>query len=265
MFPKIQSKTINAICKYLTEQGYPTPGGKEIWGVPTVNSILQNEKYAGNALLQKRFTVNYLTKKIKRNEGEIPQYFVEGSHPSIVDPVVFNLVQEEMQKNREQGKKRRAGQIFSSMVYCGDCNGVFGSKTWGSNTPYRRRAWQCNEKYRVKGEVNCNTQFVTDDELKKAFVMAFNRILRDKYDYIDAYISIAESLTDTKKQDTEITSLQERCSGIYSEIEALIRQNANQAQNQTDYQERYGKLSSQYEDLKARLTTLESEKQSKVK
>jgi len=120
---------------------------------------LQNEKYAGNARLQKTFTTNYLTKEIKKNEGEIPSYWVEGSHPAIVDPIVFDLVQEEIAKNRAQGKKRRAGQIFSSMVYCGDCKtGIFGSKTWGCKTPYRHRVWQCNEKYRIKGKINATLQ-----------------------------------------------------------------------------------------------------------
>ena len=100
----LQGKTINAICRHLTEKGIPTPEGKEKWGVPTVNSILQNEKYCGNALLQKRYVANYLTKAIRCNNGEIPQFFVQGSHPGIVSEAVFNLVHEEMAKNRELGK-----------------------------------------------------------------------------------------------------------------------------------------------------------------
>lgn len=262
----LQGKTINAICRYPTEKGIPTPGGKEKWGVPTVSSILRQEKYCGNALLQKRYVANYLTKEIRRNNGEIPQFFVQDSHPGIVSETVFNLVQEEMSKNREIGKKRRAGQVFSTMVFCGDphCNGIFGSKTWGSNTPYRRRVWQCNEKYRVKGKVNCDTPFVTDDELQKVFVTAFNQIIDDKDAYINTYIPIVETLTDTSAQDSEIALLQERCSGVYTEIESIIKDNARNAQNQADYREKYEQLAARYEEFKSRLTEAETERQCRI-
>lgn len=76
----IDEKTASGICKYLEELHIPTPSGKFKWSQTTVMSILQNEKYKGDALLQKKFTVDFLTKKQKVNEGEVPQYYVEGSH-----------------------------------------------------------------------------------------------------------------------------------------------------------------------------------------
>ena len=71
------------------------PAGKEQWCSSTVKSILTNEKYKGSALLQKRFTVDFLTKKSKVNEGEVPQYYIEESHPAIIVPEEFELVQAE--------------------------------------------------------------------------------------------------------------------------------------------------------------------------
>lgn len=70
------------IAANLTAQGVPTPGGKRKWAINTIKSILTNEKYKGDALLQKRFTVDFLTKKAKINEGEVQQYYVENSHPA---------------------------------------------------------------------------------------------------------------------------------------------------------------------------------------
>jgi len=75
--------TCHAIAKELTERKLPTPGGKAVWSQSTVRSILTNEKYKGDALLQKEFTVDFLKKKTKKNEGEIPQYYVEGNHEAI--------------------------------------------------------------------------------------------------------------------------------------------------------------------------------------
>ena len=82
----MEGKTPTGIARTLTEQGVPTPAGKEQWCSSTVKSILTNEKYKGSALLQKRFTVDFLTKKSKVNEGEVPQYYIEESHPAIISP-----------------------------------------------------------------------------------------------------------------------------------------------------------------------------------
>ena len=77
----------------MTNEGIPTPSGKNKWQSTTVLSILQNEKYKGAALLQKSFTIDFLTKKKKANEGEVPQYYIENSHEAIIEPIVFEWVQ----------------------------------------------------------------------------------------------------------------------------------------------------------------------------
>lgn len=81
----LKGKTYTGIAKQLTEENILTPGGKKKWSSSTVKSILLNEKYKGYALLQKSYTVDFLTKKTKINEGEVPQYYVENSHPGIIE------------------------------------------------------------------------------------------------------------------------------------------------------------------------------------
>ena len=78
----MSGKSTSAIARQLTNEGIPTPGGKKVWQKATVDSILTNEKYKGAALLQKKYTVDFLTKTMKTNEGEVPQYYVEDSHPA---------------------------------------------------------------------------------------------------------------------------------------------------------------------------------------
>ena len=82
----VQGKTVNWIATHLTSKGIPTPRGKEKWQTSTIESILTNEKYKGSAVLQKKFTVDFLSKKMKVNEGEVPQYIVDKRHPAIIDP-----------------------------------------------------------------------------------------------------------------------------------------------------------------------------------
>ncbi len=124
----LEGKTPSGIAKHLTENGVSTPSGKTKWQVSTVESILTNEKYKGDAILQKTFTVDFLTKRKKVNEGEVPQYYVENSHPAIIEPDVFDMVQFEIKRRKESGKCHSGSTCFSSKIICGECGNFYGSK-----------------------------------------------------------------------------------------------------------------------------------------
>ena len=117
----LQGMTPYGIAKQLTEEGILTPAKKKKWSAGTVKSILSNEKYKGDALLQKSYTVDFLTKKKKENEGEIPQYYVENNHEAIIDSSIFEMVQIELErrqtgKNRHSLEKLNAGNVAVGMV-----------------------------------------------------------------------------------------------------------------------------------------------------
>lgn len=156
-------KSTNAIAKQLTVEGVPIPGGKTEWQRATVESILSNEKYKGSALLQKSFTVDFLTKKTKVNEGDVPQYYVEESHPAIIGLNEWRMVQAELDKRKSSGKRHRQTSPFSGKIFCGDCGEIYGSKVWHSTDKYRRIIWQCNGKF--KGENKCETSHLYEDQL----------------------------------------------------------------------------------------------------
>jgi len=88
----LQGKTLHGIKRILEGEGILFPSGKKSWSLTTIRSILTNEKYKGDALLQKSFTVDFLTKKKRKNEGEVQQYYVEGAHEAIVTPAIFEMV-----------------------------------------------------------------------------------------------------------------------------------------------------------------------------
>ena len=87
----LERMTPHSIVTELTSREIKTPTGQDVWNQQTVRRILSNEKYKGDALLQKEFTVDFLQKKMKKNEGEVPQYYVEGNHEAIISPAVFDL------------------------------------------------------------------------------------------------------------------------------------------------------------------------------
>jgi len=219
-----------------------------------------NEKYAGNALLQKKFTIDYLTKKMIKNEGQVPSYYVTDSHPGIISPEVFDMVQAEIARNRERGKARSNASCFSDRVFCGACGEAFGPKTWNSNDKYRRVVWQCNSKYRERGGPKCQTTHLTEEQIQKAFVDAYNQIIANRERYIAALDPVLGLLADTAALDAEAQTLGERAAGLFTQLEALVADNARRAQDQQNYQQRYEELRARYDGVKQRLADIVEEK-----
>ena len=238
-----------AIAKRLTEEGAPTPGGQEKWYEGTVRSILKNEKYKGCALLQKTYTPDFLTKKAVKNDGSVPQYYVEDSHPAIIDPDQFQLVQD-IFKERASDPKHSGATIFSGKIRCGCCGGWYGSKVWHSNDKYRRVIWQCNSKF--KDKTRCKTPHMTEDEVKAAFIRLVNKLSTDREFYITELTAIKNRLGDTTAMEKERRILDEQLGIDAKAVNDLIAQNARVAQNQTEYKERYDALVSRYEETERR-------------
>jgi DNA invertase Pin-like site-specific DNA recombinase len=169
------------IANILTNEGIPTPGGKVKWLGSVIESILTNEKYAGNQLRQKTVTVDFLTKKRVQNDGIADQYFWEGTHPAIVDSDKFDLVQAEMQKRHSSDNRKKMSKnsapYFSNKIFCGECNCKMTPVIWHSTSKYRREMWRCADKYKASDKnERCKTPAMRDDSLKWAFVIAFNRV-----------------------------------------------------------------------------------------
>ena len=93
-----------------------------------------------------KYTADYLTKKTVKNDGAVPQYYVEDCHEAIIDPATFDRVQE-MIEQRSRVRHFSGATIFSTKIRCGECGGWFGSKVWHSTDPYRKVIWRCNTKY----------------------------------------------------------------------------------------------------------------------
>lgn len=117
----MQGQTPCAIAKYLTDRNISTPTGKDTWRHRTVENILSNEKYKGDVRLQKCYTVDFLSKKRKADEGEVPQYYVEGSHDAIIEPAEWQFVQMEIQRRKNLGRSHNCCSPFSARLKCGDC------------------------------------------------------------------------------------------------------------------------------------------------
>lgn len=247
----MEGKSLHAITKILMQKGIPTPRGKTVWQTSTLESILTNEKYKGDALLQKKFTVDFLSKTMKLNEGEVPQYYVTDSHPAIIGREEWTMVQAEMLKRKSKGKHHNSMTPFSGKIFCGDCGLIYGSKVWHSTDKYRRVVWQCNGKY--AGEHKCETTHLTEDEIKEIFMKAVRILLSENKALVEDCELMIATLTDTADADKECDALEEEMKLLSIRIERLIEENSAKAMNQAEYREKYDYYESQFDKANRRI------------
>ena len=180
--------------------------------------IINNEKYMGDLLLQKTYTIDFLSKKRVKNNGDMPQYYVESNHEPIVSRETFMLVQEEIARRgmlRDcQGRRRGYSSKYcmTGITYCANCDERYKRIIWnihGRKTP----VWRCSS--RLHDHNSCSARSIHEDKLQKAFVAALNQMIGDSGEYLQILQdNLEEALTVGKsanilKIDEQLRKLQQ--------------------------------------------------------
>lgn len=242
----LKGMSYKAIGRHLEQMGIPSPMGKETWRVGTVKRILTNEKYKGDTLLGKTYIPDFLTKKQVKNTGQSPMYYVEGSHEAIIEPDVFNRVQEEVAARDE---KRYSGMtIFSSKIICGECGRPYGSKVHHSNDKYRKVVWRCNGKY--EGSHKCRTPLITQDEIKEAFLKVLNSVLVKREEILSAVSATLKVVQDTKTLEKKQADLSGEMRAVADMINGTGDQTRDSEMSDENLIQRYTRLKSDLEEVK---------------
>ena len=156
----LDGKGANLIARELERARVPNWHGRAKWYESSIRKMLTNEKYMGDALLQKTYTVDFLSKKRADNTGQVPQYYVEDSHPAIIDKEMWEAAQLEMKRRKayvlqhgiQMFEYASLKKPFAGRVVCGLCGRAFGRRIWNSTDDRLRRVmWQCSAKYEIKG------------------------------------------------------------------------------------------------------------------
>ena len=160
----------------------------EFFWTSTINKILHNEKYIGDALLQKTYTIDFLNKTRVKNNDIVPQYYVEGNHEAIIPKDIFLRVQEELVRRRvvktsANGKKRSysCNHCFAQIVICGECGEMFRRIHW-NNRGCKSVVWRCISRLEPTGQ-ECHARIVNEMVLENVAVQAINTLLGDKSTY----------------------------------------------------------------------------------
>ena len=230
----LEGASLLQIARGLEADGILTAAGKAKWRPETLKKILQNEKYIGDALLQKTYTVDFLSKKRVKNNGIVPQYYVENSHEPIIPRELFMQVQEEMVRRAnlrggKDGKKRvySSKYALSSIVYCGQCGDIYRRVHW-NNRGYKSIVWRCVSRLEEKGS-ECTAPTINEETLQKAVVKTINELLANKEPFLQALQkNVATILNEENDNATN---------DIDSKLEELQQQLLIQAKSKNDYED----------------------------
>ena len=253
----MEGYSYRALARYLESVGIKSPSGKSTWNDSTLKHILANEKYRGSAILQKSFTTDFLTKKKKKNEGEVPQYYIEHSHEPIIDPKEFDEVQAEIAR-RSRTKTAGKGAFFSTMIKCGDCGGFYGAKVWHSNDKYRKIVWRCNNKY--DNAIRCTTPSLTEQELLKLALTALDSALQNKDEIIENCRLGIAAIADIASLDIAIETSAQYLESLAMQCRDLIKTTSRNIQVQDEYLEKYAALKEKYDQAQEKHDELEKKR-----
>ena len=233
------------------------------WSPSTIESILTNEKYKGDAILQKTYCTDYIRKTFVVNDGsEIPKYYAQNSHPAIVSTEVFDLAQMELEWRRSLKGSYSGKNCFASRIVCGDCGAFYGSKVWHSTDEYRRTIWRCNNKY--DGDKKCSTPHVTQDELEKAFISVMQKVITEKDAIFTICREVLDEALDTSELDRIATRLQDQALGMAERVRKLVEENARVRRDQEEYLREYDALVAEHEKLSEKICRVEDQKKDKT-
>ena len=259
----LDGQSPGTIAKELEKAGVPSPTGRKRWHDTTVNSILTNPCYKGLTIRQKTYTTDFLTHKIKKNEGELPQYIIENSHPAIIPEETWELVQVEMERRKAIGRRFSGKGALACRLVCADCGAFFGAKVWHSTDSYRATVWRCNNKYnrtveRASGGDKCNTGHVTEEGVYKAFGKIVRQLIAQKPEVVAACEEILRELIVTTDLDKRKDRLEGEESRIRGKAEALMDRASRELVE--NFSEAYGTLEKQLKSVNEKLEAVETER-----
>lgn len=248
------------IAKRLTEEHVPTMGGGNRWFSERIKSILKNEKYKGDALLQKTYITDPISKRVKKNNGELPMYYVENSHPAIIERRIFDRVQEEIarragkKKVKQTGTKTELGRYsgkyaLTELLYCGECGTPYRRCTWSRNGK-KKIVWRCVSRLDYGKKYCKNSPSVEESRLHNAIAAAITKKANSEEINIGGIMDHIESFGSQRDTDG-IIQRQRRISEIEKVIGDLARLNSDEAQS--------GELDYKFSELYAELYSVKDE------
>lgn len=248
----LEGKSAKQIARELTKDKVKPPGGGNKWFDSTILSILRNEKYYGDAILQKGYTEDFLTKKRVKNTGQLPQYYVANSHPGIITKDVYMKVQEEIfRRNNLPGASKGGTMTYQSKfalahrIVCSECGTTFRRCTWTLNDE-KIRVWRCGKRIATGGK-GCKAEAIYETDLQAAFIKVMNELVQNQEEFIGPLLeNIDQVLAQQLQNKDEIKARIEELSEI---LTRLVESQSRMRPSTNISGEEYINISNEYNEL----------------
>lgn len=266
----LKGNSLGNIANDLTSRKILTPSKKEKWTSSTIRSILSNEKYIGDAVINKTYVLDCISKKVKSNNGERPKYYVENNHPAIIDRNTFNQVQEElarrvsMQKVKFVGTKTQQGKYSSKyaltgLLICGECGTPYRRCTWTMKDKNKKIVWRCINRLDYGKKYCKHSPSVEEDVLHNAIMSAILKTAKENPKLLKKLKSHIAMGLNTEIDDNSI-EVKIRIAEIDEKFEKLINETTSDNENDSSRDQVMEKLLTEKIKLKQQLEKIETSK-----
>ena len=232
-----------------------------------IQEMLSNERYCGDAILQKSVTVDCIEKKRKKNTGEAPMYYVQNNHPAIIDRVTFNKVQEELARRKTKTPGSAKSSITSTGKYsryaltdvliCGNCGTRYRRVTWSRNGT-KRIVWRCISRLDYGKKYCSDSPTIMEDKLQEAIVRAVNKFNKQDNATYKALMraTISEALG-LNGDPEEVDMLERKIEALNNKMLALVNESVSSGDGIEAHESEFMTLSQEAELLKQRIAAIQ--------
>ena len=252
----LEGESLNSIARLLKEKGIKTIRGNTQWNVNSIRTILINEKYIGDAMAQKTFTTDYLTKARKENQGELQKYYVENAHEAIIPREVFYKVQEELHqraniykkssKQEKEAKGKHSGKYaLSKITICKECGCEYRRQIW-SKYGEKKAVWRCENRLRNGTRYCKDSPTIEESVLHRAVLHAINQVLENKDEFVQ---TLRKNVVTALTHGTEDSEYAKEKKKLQKAMAELIQQQAQKNGDKTAFEERCQAITAQIEAL----------------
>ncbi|SHE90144.1 Site-specific DNA recombinase [Tissierella praeacuta DSM 18095] len=261
----LEGSSILEITRALEADEIKTATGKDTWHPGVIEKMLVNEKYMGDALLQKTYTVDFLTKKRVKNNGIVPQYYIEDNHEAIIPKELFYKVQEEKARRaslnksavtRKANKAKKEKSKFSSkyalteILVCAECGHPYRRQVW-SKYGQKTTVWRCENRLKNGTKANCkHSPTLKEEPLHNAIMTAINSVVENNGEFIGAFRENVIRVIGGYSTRNIPTEYDEKIEQQQKEMLSLIEENAKQGAVAEDFDDEYKRISQQINELK---------------
>ncbi len=259
--------SLSNIKKVLESKEFLTSTGKKIWNVSHIQSILKNEKYVGDALLQKTFTSDCITHKVVKNHGERPMYLVTNHHDPIIDRDTYNRVQQELARRNSKRKisdktvteqgKYSSKYALSELLICGHCGTPYRRTTWAARGK-KQIVWRCLSRLEHGKKYCPDSPTIKEEQLHRGILRAINNYYSCRNDIVRILKANIGSVLECQGQE-EILSVEKRLKEIDQARTDLVNLIASGGCDEDKLDSEFAKLYAEEQGLSERLTMLKSQ------